>query len=48
MTETWIDPGVVSVGTSYAEAKDEEADRREVHTAKRGAEQEAKASGADV
>ena len=32
----------------YAEAKEEESDRREAHKAKRAAEQEAKASGADV
>jgi hypothetical protein len=48
VTETWIDPGAASVRTSYAEAQDEEADRREAHKAERAAEQEAKASGADV
>jgi len=48
MTETWIDPRAASVGTSYAEAKEEEADRREAHKARRAAEQEAQASGADV
>ena len=48
MTETGADPGAASVGTSYAAAKEEEADRREAHKAKRAAEQEAKASGADV
>jgi hypothetical protein len=48
MTETGTDPGAASVGTSYAEANEEEADRREPHKAKRAAEQEAKASGAVV
>jgi hypothetical protein len=48
MTETWIDPGAASVGTSYAEAKDEEADRREARKTAKAAEQEVKASGADV
>ena len=48
MTETGTDPGAASVGTSYAEAKEEEADRREALKANRAAEQEARASGADV
>jgi hypothetical protein len=48
MTQTGADPGAASVGTSYAAAKEEEADLREAHKAKRAAEQEAKASGADV
>ena len=48
MTETGTDPGAASVGTSYTAAKEEEADCREAHKAKRAAEQEAKASGADV
>jgi pyruvate/2-oxoglutarate dehydrogenase complex dihydrolipoamide dehydrogenase (E3) component len=48
MTETGTDPEAASVGTSYAAAKEEEADRREAHKAKRAAEQEAKTSGADV
>jgi F0F1-type ATP synthase epsilon subunit len=46
MTETGTDPGAL-VGTWYAEAN-KEADRREAHKAKRAAEQEANASGADV
>jgi hypothetical protein len=48
MTEPGSDPGAASVRRSYGEAKEEEADRREAHKAKRAAEQEAKASGADV
>ena len=50
MTETGTDPGAASVWTSYTAAKEEEADCRRAwaHKAKRAAEQEAKASGADV
>ena len=48
MNEPGSDPGAASVRRSYGEAKEEEADRREAHKARRAAEQEAKASGADV